>query len=338
MPDLKIEKRGTVYYASGTIAGRRIRQSLKTGDRATAKEQAAILQARLWKRHSYGEEAVRTFEEAALSYLEAGGETRFMPALLTHFRGRKLADIHPEDVKQAARVIYPNAKPATRNRQAIVPAQAVINHAHGKGWCQLLRVEKFTEGAPLRKHASDKWLELFIRQALADELPHLAALVIFMADTAARVSEALRVYRDDLDLQNATVHFGRTKTGEHQTAALTPTTVAALANLAPFGAGPVFRYSVNSVSSINNRIKAVCRRAGIEYLSSHQCGRHTFGRRAMRMGATVPDAMEQGRWKSASLFLEVYGSSDGAQRSVAAKIDTNLAHNFSPNRKSVGEQ
>ncbi|MEM1287113.1 MAG: tyrosine-type recombinase/integrase [Pseudomonadota bacterium] len=290
MPSLKIEKRGSVYYASGTVAGRRIRQSLRTGDRATAKEQAAILEARLWKRHSYGEEAVRTFEEAALSYLEAGGERRFMAPLLTHFRGHKLADIHPEDVRQAARVIYSNAKASTRNRQAIVPAQAVINHAHGKGWCQLLRVEKFSEGTPLRKHASEEWLDRFIRQALADDLPHLAALVIFMADTAARVSEALRVTGDDLDLRKATVIFGRTKTGEHQTAALTPTTVAALANLAPFGDGPVFRY--RSRSAVNARIKAVCRRAGIEYLSSHKCGRHSFGRRAMQRGTSVPDAME----------------------------------------------
>ena len=77
---LRPVKRGDVYYAFGTVARQRVRQSLGTGDRTRAEELAAQLEARLWKRHSYGEEAVRSFDEAALSYQLAGGERRFLPA------------------------------------------------------------------------------------------------------------------------------------------------------------------------------------------------------------------------------------------------------------------
>ncbi len=86
MSNLQIEQRNGVWQASGTIAGKRIRKSLKTRDEKTAQELCAIYEAKLWKRHSYGEESVRTFDEAALSYLEQGGEGRFLPPILGAFQ------------------------------------------------------------------------------------------------------------------------------------------------------------------------------------------------------------------------------------------------------------
>ena len=67
MSGLHAKRRGNAYYAFGTVAGKRIRKSLGTRDKAQADELCALYEARLWKRHCYGEEAVRTFEEAALS-------------------------------------------------------------------------------------------------------------------------------------------------------------------------------------------------------------------------------------------------------------------------------
>ena len=64
MPGLKVQWRNGIAYAIGTVAGNRVRESLGTRDKALAEELRAQLEARLWKRHSYGEEAVRTFDEA----------------------------------------------------------------------------------------------------------------------------------------------------------------------------------------------------------------------------------------------------------------------------------
>jgi hypothetical protein len=80
---LKVVWRAGNAYAFGTVQGRRIRQSLGTRDHQQAEEARAALETRLWKQSVYGDDAVRTFEDAALSYLEAGGEARFMARLLS---------------------------------------------------------------------------------------------------------------------------------------------------------------------------------------------------------------------------------------------------------------
>ena len=74
----------------GTVAGERVRKSLGTRDPKLAEELRAQYEAKLWKRRSYGEESVRTFEEAVMSYIEAGGERTYLEPLLRRFRGRVL--------------------------------------------------------------------------------------------------------------------------------------------------------------------------------------------------------------------------------------------------------
>jgi hypothetical protein len=90
MPGLKPVDRKGVFYAVGTVGCQRIRKSLGTRDKRQAAELCAQYEAILWKRRSYGEEAVRTFEEAAVSYMEAGGERTYIRPLISRFRGRLL--------------------------------------------------------------------------------------------------------------------------------------------------------------------------------------------------------------------------------------------------------
>src|SRR5205085_2705027 len=71
MPGLRPYNRNGIFYAIGTVAGERIRQSLGTRDRRQAQELCAQYEAKLWKRRSYGEESVRTFEEAVMLYVNA---------------------------------------------------------------------------------------------------------------------------------------------------------------------------------------------------------------------------------------------------------------------------
>jgi hypothetical protein len=120
MPWLKPVDRKGVFYAVGTVGCQRIRKSLGTRDKRQAAELCAQYEAILWKRRSYGEEAVRTFEEAAVSYMEAGGERTYIRPLISRFRGRLLGTIKPEEVRQAARVLV-RKKVIDLNRQIIVP-------------------------------------------------------------------------------------------------------------------------------------------------------------------------------------------------------------------------
>ena len=145
--------------------------------------------------------SAKTFAEASASYLEHGGDGKHLDPIIEYFGNRPLASIYPFDVKEMATALYPTQSNATRNRQALTPARAVINHGYERGWCALIRIKKLKEDPPKRKNpASPVWMHSFIRQCAKDNLPHVAAIVLFMSQTAARVSEAINVRWRDVDL------------------------------------------------------------------------------------------------------------------------------------------
>lgn len=322
MPNLTLRDRDGVWWAYGTVGGQRVRQSLGARDRSVAEELCSQLETRLWKRHSYGEEAVRTFEEAALNYMKQGGERRYLVPLIRHFKGRAVASIKPGEVRAAALTLYPNAAAATRNRQAITPARAVINHAHDMGWSPAIRVKLF-EAAKARKPkpADRAWLDAFMAQADADNLGHLSVLVLFMHQTGARVSESIRLTGEHVDLSRRIAVLARTKTDEWSPRHLTSELVLRLGALGLEDEQPVFSYTDRS--AVNRRMADVCKRAGIERRSTHAAGRHSFGTNAMAVpGARVKAAMEAGGWKSVTLFMATYVHDDDGPRELASKFDT----------------
>lgn len=320
MPNLKLEPREGVYYAVGTIAGERIRKSLGTRDKAVAEELCALHEARVWKRHNYGEAAVRTFEEAAVSYLQQGGEGRYIPKVLKHFKGRAVGSINPGDIRAAALELYPHASPATRNRQAIIPARAVVNHAHSLGWCGAIRVKQFDVPKSRKNKPVDRdWMDKFLAEADKSGLPHLSACVLFMQQTGARVSEAINLTGEYVDLGERVALLEKTKTDEWSPRHLTTELVVRLVGLGLEKGKRVFGYTDRQ--AVNRRIKAVCKRAEIEPRSSHAAGRHTFATTAIDGGAKIKDAMDAGGWKSAALFIQTYVHSKEAGQAVAGIFD-----------------
>lgn len=249
----------------------------------------------------------RTFTEAAESYLAHGGCGRYLPPIVEHFGGRPLRSIYPFDVREMASLLYPDAKGATRNRQALTPARAVIMHGYDRGWCELIRIKRFREEATKpRRPASQVWLSLFTRQADGDGLEHLSALVMFMAHTGARVSEAVALAWPEVDLGARTALLLKTKTDSNSVRYLTDELVARISRLERDGdrRRPVFRYT--SRHSVNERIIAVCERAQIPHKSPHLCGRHTFATTAIEAGLDVRTAMDAGGWRSSAVFLQRY--------------------------------
>ncbi len=263
-----------------------------------------------------------TFNIAAQSYVEHGGQARFLPPIVQHFDGAPLPDITPFDIKQMAVQSFPTQKNSTRNRQAIAPTRAVIIHGYERGWCHLMRLPNFRQEAPRRKQpASIPWLQIFVRQCDRDSLPHLAALVMFMSLTGARISEALNLRWAEVDLMGRRAILLKTKTSTHSKRGLTDAMAKRLIDLA-VGQLPedrVFRFK--SRWSVNERIAAVCRRAGIAYKSPHVCGRHAFATNAMAMGADIKEAMEAGGWKSVDIFIGIYVHVPNADRLVANRFN-----------------
>lgn len=344
MAGLKVVWRNGVAQAVGSVAGYRIRQSLGTRDRSQAQELCAHLEATLWRRHTYGEAAVRTFEEAALNYQRQGGEGRFLAPIIRHFRGRSVGSIKPAEIRGMALTIYPHAAPVTRNRQAIVPARAVINHAHDLGWCGPIKVQQF-ESAKSRKHTpvDREWLEAFMAEADRSRLPHLSAIVLFMHQTAARVSEAVRLTGEHVDLGKRVAVLARTKTDEWSPRRLTAELIARIAGLGLKDGERVFGYT--DPKAVNRRMKAVCTRAGIPVRTTHSAGRHSFGTIVYNSTGNAKVAMDGGGWKSARLFMETYVHSGDAGAAAAAvfdaergPIDTKAAQGVPARRPTFGNR
>lgn len=263
-----------------------------------------------------------TFADAARSYLEHGGSPRYLQPVADYFGETPIDQLVPFDIHRMAEVLYPSQSGATRNRQALTPARAVLMHGYERGWCPLMRLRRFKEDKPRRKvPASQTWLHLFIRQCDADGIGYLGAMVLFMAFTGARVSEAVALQWSEVDLPARRAVLLKTKTDTNSPRFLTDELVGRL-QLLQQGTEPedrVFRYT--SRYSVNERIRAVCRRAGIPYKSSHACGRHSFATNAIALGMDVVTAMEAGGWRSSSVFLETYVHTRNAGRMVADRFN-----------------
>jgi integrase len=164
-------------------------------------------------------------------------------------------------------------------------------------------------------------MQVFIRQCERDGLHHLAALVLFMSQTGARISEAIRVEWRDVDLNGRTAILLKTKTTTNSVRHLTDEMVSRMRFLSAAKSPDdrVFRYT--SRHSVNERIIAVCLRAGISYKSPMMCGRHAFATNAISSGVDIKTAMEAGDWKSSTVFLETYVHTRNAGRTVADRFN-----------------
>ena len=309
------------YYAAGTVDGQRVRKSLGTRDRTEAAAELDLYREKLRKGRALGAAHIRTFEEAALSYMEAEGEAKYLAPLLHRFKGRSLASIHPGDIIAAAIALYPAGSGATRNRHVITPARAVINPAAGRGWCDSIAVKAFKVQRPRRTVVGRDWIDAFLARADHDGLPHLAAAVLFMWQNGARVSETARVMSDHLDLSARLIWLARTKESAWEKRHLSLELTARIANLDKSEGRPLFGYADRH--GIRNRMRAVCRRARIAYVPPHQAGRHSAVSNALADGASLADVMEGMGWKSADLVLETYAHARDAGRAIADLHDAN---------------
>lgn len=122
-----------IWHCRGTHLGVAIRQSTKTGE---AKQAEAIIgrwQREIEDQKIHGKKAAITFAEAAVIYMEDGGEGRFLDRILDHFGPKTLCnDIGLSEVMKARKAIYPDAAESTIRRQLETPIKAVLRVAYAE--------------------------------------------------------------------------------------------------------------------------------------------------------------------------------------------------------------
>lgn len=240
-----------------------------------------------------------TFDECALAYVRDGGESRYILPISQQLVGRKLKHITPNDIRDAARKAYPNAKASTINRQAITPARAVINYGHAQGWCGAIKVKAFPVEKPRRKAVGRAYLD-----KLRPHLPRaLFAMMLFLHTTGRRVSDALSMTVDDVDLPRLRVFIPDTKNGDSAHAVLTTEVAALMTEIMP-AVGYVFGYAGRS--SIYATLRRAALKSGVEYLGTHQVGRHSYATTLDNAGFSPKEIADAGGWKSVRLISETY--------------------------------
>jgi integrase len=277
----------------GTYLGHRVNRSAQTSDRKVAAKLLAKWREEI-ERGAYARLHDPTFASAALSYMQAGGERRFLEALLHHFGERPLARIGQREVDATAAALFPESTAATRNRQVYSPVSAVLRHA---GVTTGLRRPKGSRG-----ESRLSWLnqnEAFALLTAAGELhERFGALCTFLLYTGCRLGEGLRLQSADIDLAASFAFVRRTKNGEPRPVHLPPVVVAALANV-ELGQRTAFGFAKSG--RLYELLDKAAQRADVmipERVAFH-IFRHTYGAWMRRhAGLDTSGLVGTGAWKS----------------------------------------
>lgn len=277
---IKLYQRGKVWHYRGTVAGNRLRGSCQTTDKGIAARAAAEIETRKWKCHFDGPQAVLTFAQAASLYRAAGKSTRFLDQIEDHFKETLVKDIKAGTIRQMAIDLYPGCSGLSRNRMGITPAQAVINHAAELELCQPIKVRRFKGHSKVKDPATWEWVQAFCAEASAP----IGALAMFMFLTGARISEAMSMQWDDVNLAAGIALIRESKIGKERKPHLPAPLVAAMANIPRVKGRPVFVY--RHPDDVVRAWAGAAKRARIAPLTPHCC-RHGCITQLLRKGIDV---------------------------------------------------
>lgn len=169
-----------------------------------------------------------TFADAALAYLKADGDPKYLSAIIEQtgphaLRDKPLSSIDQILIDNAANALYPNAAAPTRNRQFYTPVSAVLKRAglekkikRPKGW---------------RGSKSQSWLEpeqafTVIKNAYALD-PEFGLLCLTYCYTGRRLSDLTDAKLRQLNLKQKLIYLPDTKNGVPSPVHLPPIVIEA---------------------------------------------------------------------------------------------------------------
>ena len=266
-----------------------------------------------------------TFLDAAVNYMAANGEDRFLERLVEHFGQNPLRQITQQEIDQAAIKLYPKATPATRNRQVHTPVSAILKHAgielklrRPKGW----RGERKTDWYP-----QESAFKLFEAADLIDA--EFGLFLRYLCYTGLRLSEALTLEVARLELERGFCYVGKTKNGDPRGVHLPVHLVEAFRNH-PRGLDRqgerVFRFRKNGrIYALMNKVKKA---AGLKGLpGKFHIFRHTFGTwMTVHGGLDAEGLVATGVWQneeSARRYRHTV-TSDAARRADLLPVQGNV--------------
>jgi integrase len=307
------KKRRTPFFSvRGHHLGNAVDRSTKTDSRSLAKKilkrwQAEIERGEYQSTRPEVDSPVasltpRIFAEAAVAYMRAGGERRFLGPAIDILGSVAITDIDQFTIDAAAARAFPKGTAAYRNRNFYTPVSAVLKHI---GVEKKLRRPKGWRGK-----RSTSWLEpeqAFRLFKEADKInAEFGVFLRVLCYTGMRLSEALGVRLANLNLRQQMIYLPETKNGEARSVHLPPVVIAALTSH-PRGLNRdpndrLFRFHASG--ALRAKLNEAKEAAGI-VLPRRQGGFHvfchTYGTWMRRYGKLdTYDLVDTGRWKDAS--------------------------------------
>ncbi|MGA7329723.1 MAG: hypothetical protein WBX25_35895 [Rhodomicrobium sp.] len=335
---IKPDPKTGFLYVHGTIAGQRIRRSLKTRDREYAEHAKAAIESRELRKSLYGAERETTFAEAAYLYMNDGGEKRYLAPIIKKLGPqKKLGELSGAYVRKIANEIYPDVKPQTRNRYVIKPVSAVLHFAHDAKLAPLIKIKGFKSSTskPIQA-APQEWVASFVRACDEQGWPYIGTYALFLHVNAARPKEAIVLGPEHIDLDRKVGVSEPTKVnGEYRYFRLTDELVMRFRIYPPKAlqwgknAGELRLFGYADTKGPRPIWKLICEKAGLPYFSPYPAGRKSFAstlisRRREDLKATA----KLGNWKDIRVLLDHYVVPEGMDELFDRNFEGLLARNW----------
>lgn len=323
------EGRSAFYYARGKHLEVFVDRSTKTTE-----ERVAKIQIRRWERQIERGEYIDPrkpppeveagppmFLAAAVAYMQAGGERKYIGPILEKWRDKKLSEITQVLIDTTASELYPNAPASTKNRNFYTPVSAVLKRSGIK--TEIIRPIGW------RGKKSISWLEpaqaFALFEAADDVDAEFGIFVRLLCYTGMRLGEALAIKLAQLDLERQAIYLPETKNSHARTVHLPPFAVTTLANhprrLDRDSGQRLFRFHASG--HLRDMLKTAMTKAGLSFPRRQRgfhlfC--HTYGTWMHRFGGLDNFALSRtDRWRdprSAEIYLHTEVNSEARMADV----------------------
>lgn len=289
--------RGENYWMDVQINGKRLRESLKTGDKKLAQQLHDMRKAELWREGVLKEKPKKTFKEACARWVVERSHKRSLPDdqlkikfLLPKIGNTLLSELTRDKIES---VLPKEVAGATRNRyRALIRAML---RAAEREWDWLDRAPVLrTEAEPKRRVA---YLTREQAEVLIACLPEKYRMPVrFALLTGLRRSNVFGLTWEAVDLDNSMVHVAAedAKAGQR---ILVPLNKSAKALLESFPEPRKGRVWGDMDRVWANTWTSACKRAGVPGFRFHDL-RHTWASWHAMAGTPLSVLQELGGWHS----------------------------------------
>ena len=287
------------------------------------------------------EEGPLTFSSAVMLYEMNPKTAGYLLPIVDKIGETEISKITPKMVRELAREMYPDDGVSTWVRQVVTPVRSVINNAHDLGKCPPIKIKGYSREERTRqdnrrgstgrtKYPPGSWEWLLQFREHAER--RVSALALTMFCTGARISQAMEMTPDHLDLaRNKICIPGAKGMGDRWLDApeFLMEELKALPDLYPRGwehkleNRRLFGYAERS-SPRKAWDKAISK-AKIEHLPFHSAGRHGFGQEMnVRTPIDEKASSSYGGWSDIKLMKGTYTHAEEVSSKVHLAQQTGI--------------